>query len=370
MSEEIRFGVVGGYGATGRAVVSELLQSGGGEILVGGRNLAKGKELAAGLGARVSASQLDVLDAQSLDDFCGGCSIIINCGGPVSQLQDRVAQAAFRKRCNYVEVAGLSFVKERMISHSREIGDLGLRFVVSAGWIPGLCELLAVYADALARTRMDSIESVTVYYGDSGEWSESAYRDIVWYLQQTGLRNPYHFRKGERVRDKMYEASVKVDFGGRVGLQRLTWFSTPELDEIGARLNHCDFFTYSYVPSIRVAFAGALVALLPLSEKLGIRLLQNAYRKVPLREGGFVVVRVLGSSQCRALALTTEIVYDKHRDYWINGLVAAGVARKIADGSGVKTGVHNLADAVDAVAFMAKLRNRGVVQTEKFEPRE
>jgi short subunit dehydrogenase-like uncharacterized protein len=311
-----------------------------------------------------------VLDAQSLDDFCGGCSIVVNCGGPVSQLQDRVAQAAFRKRRHYVDVAGLSFVKERMSSHGREIEALGLRFVVSAGWIPGLCELLPVYADALARARMDSIESVTVYYGDSGEWSESAYRDIVWYLHHTGLRKPYHFRKGERVRDKMSEASVKVDLGGRVGLQRLTWFSTPELDEIGARLNHCDLFTYSYVPSVRVALAGALVALVPLSEKLGVRLLQNAYRKVPLRVGGFVVVRVLGSSQGRKLALSAEIVYDKHRDYWINGLVAVTVARKIAEGSGVKAGVHNLEDAVEAVSLMAELRKKGLEQTEEFESRE
>ena len=368
MSEEIRFGVVGGYGATGRAVVSELLQSGGGEILVGGRDVAKGKALGAELGDRVSASQLDAVNAKSLDDFCGECSIVVNCGGPVNRLQDRVAPGAFRKRCHYVDVAGLSFVKERMSSRSREIEDLGLRFVVSAGWIPGLCELLPVYADALARARMDSVESVTVYYGDSGEWSESAYRDIVWYLHETGLRNPYHFRRGVRVRDKMSQASVKVDLGGRVGLQRLTWFSTPELDEIGARLHHCDFFTYSYVPSIRVGLAGALVALLPLSEKMGVRLLQNAYRKVPLRVGGFVVVRVLGSSQGRKLALSAEIAYEKHRDYWINGLVAATVARKIADGNDVKPGVRNLADAVDSVAFMAELRKKGLEQTERIEP--
>jgi hypothetical protein len=265
---------------------------------------------------------------------------------------------------------GLIFVKERIDRHNQEIEDLGLRFVISAGWISGLCDLLPVYADALAMTRMDSIESVTVYSGDSGEWSESAYKDMAWFLRKTGLRRPFHFRKGERVPAKMTQASVKVDLGGFVGSQRFSLYSTPELDEIGGRLKHCDFITYSYVPSFQVALAGTLVALLPLSEKLGVRLLQNAFREVSLRVGGFVIVHVLGSSQGRKLAMSAEIVYDKHCDYWMNGVVAATAARKIADGSSVKPGVHNLADAVDAVAFMAELRRKGVGQNEKFEPRD
>ncbi len=35
------FGIVGGYGATGSAVVTALLKSGVGEILIGGRDLSK-----------------------------------------------------------------------------------------------------------------------------------------------------------------------------------------------------------------------------------------------------------------------------------------------------------------------------------------
>ena len=115
MSRAVTFGIVGGYGATGRIVASELWKSScDGEILVGGRDLAKGKALAAEFDSRVSAVQLDVLDDRSLDDFCGRCSILINCAGPVIVLQDRVAQAAFRARCNYIDAAGMSVVKEAM----------------------------------------------------------------------------------------------------------------------------------------------------------------------------------------------------------------------------------------------------------------
>lgn len=51
------------------------------------------------------------------------------------------------------------WLKERMLPHAREAADLGLSFVISAGWMPGISELAAVYANALARSKMDTIES-------------------------------------------------------------------------------------------------------------------------------------------------------------------------------------------------------------------
>src|ERR1700690_1455844 len=132
MSRGVTFGIVGGDGATGRMVASELWKSSDAEILIGGRDVERAKVVSAEFERRVSAAQVDVLDARSLDDFCGRCSIVINCAGPVMELQDRVAQAAFRARCHYIDPAGMTFVKERMLAHGREIEDLGLWFVVSA----------------------------------------------------------------------------------------------------------------------------------------------------------------------------------------------------------------------------------------------
>ena len=72
------FGIVGGYGATGSAVASELSKSSDGEMLIGGRDLAKAQALAAQLNGRASAAQLDILDARSLDGFCSRCSTVVN----------------------------------------------------------------------------------------------------------------------------------------------------------------------------------------------------------------------------------------------------------------------------------------------------
>jgi hypothetical protein len=370
MSGTHTFGIVGGYGATGSAVVTALLKSCDGEILIGGRDLDRGRNSAAQLGSRVSAARVDVLDARSLDDFCSRCSIIVNCAGPVMLLQDRVAQAAFRSRSHYVDVAGLTFVKERMLPHARQAADLGLSFVISAGWMPGISELVPVYANAVARSKMDTIESLTVYFSDSGEWSDNALRDGAWYIRQAGFRSPSYFHRGERTRAKMSTASRKVDLGGPIGCGRFSLVSLPELDEIGRQHSDCDVFIYSYLSGFRTVAAWMLIALLPLPKGLEVRLLRNMFRRNQLPVDGFAVAQVLGHSQGRSVALTSQVVYRERRDYWMNGVVPAMVARMISEGKSVRPGVHYLADAVDPIVFMAELKKAGVEQTESLKPCE
>lgn len=322
------------------------------------------------VGDRVSAGQVDILNADSLDEFCGLCSIIINCAGPVMDLEDRVAQAAFRRRCHYVDAAGMSLVKERMLPHSRESEESGLSFVVSAGWMPGISEILPVYADAVARTKMDTIESLTLYFGDSGEWSDNALRDGVRFNRQRGLSSPGYFRKGEWTQAKMSESSRKVNLGDPVGSERFAMFALPELSEVGHRLKDYDVFTYTYLSGFRTAIASTLMAVAPLPEGLGVRLLRGVFRRNRLPVDGFVTAQILGSSQGRKLMLTVQIVFRERRDYWINAVALATVARMASEGRGVRSGVHFLAEAVDAGAFMAELRKAGVEQTEKLEARE
>jgi len=366
MNRSVTFGIVGGYGATGRIVVSELCKSSEGEILIGGRDLARGKAMAAQWDARASAAQLEILDAHSLDDFCSRCSIIVNCAGPVMVLQDRVAQAAVRSRCHYIDAAGMSLVKERLLPHSGDLEASGLSFVISAGWMPGISELVPAYANALARTRMEAIESLTVYFSDSGEWSANALRDAAWFIHQTGLRRAGYFRKGEWTRAKMSEAFRQVNLGEAVGSGRFVFYSTPELVEIGRQLKDCDVFTFTYLPGYRTALATTLMALAPLPESWSIRMLRNAFRRNRLAVDGFVVAEIIGRAQGRRTTLKAQVVYRDRRDYWIHGVVLATAARMVSQRKGVRPGVHFLADAVDPIAFMAELRKAGVEQTETF----
>jgi saccharopine dehydrogenase (NAD+, L-lysine-forming) len=364
MSADFTFGIVGGYGASGAIVASELSKSCDGQILVGGRNLPAAKALADGMPGRVSAAHLDILDVRSLEDFCGRCKVIVNCAGPVTLLQSRVAQAALVRGCHYIDAAGMSMVKERLDFHSHAIADLGLSFVISAGWMPGLSELLPIYAHAKARTMMDSIESVTVYFGDAGEWSENALRDGVRYIRQKGLRPAGYFHHSEWTRSTTAEAFRTVDLGEPIGSLRFAQFFTDEMSAAGRRLADCDVRSYSYLSGFWTIVASALIALLPLPERIGVALLRSVFRSNHLPVDGFVTAQVVGHSRGTPHTLSARIVFNNRSDYWIHGAVLATVARLVAEGRGVQAGVHFLADAVEPVAFMEELRSVGVEQTE------
>jgi len=217
---------------------------------------------------------------------------------------------------------------------------------------------------------MDTIESLTVFFGDSGEWSDNALRDAAWYVHQAGLRSPGYFRRGERTRAKMSTASRKADLGDPIGRGRFILVSVPELDEIGRQLVDCDVFIYSYLSGFRTVVAATLMALLPLPERVGVGLVSRMFRRNRVPVDGFAVAQVFGRSQGRRFALTAQIVYRDRQDYRMNGLVPAIVGRMISEGKCVRPGVHFLAEAVEPVAFMAELKRAGVEQTENLKPCE
>lgn len=364
MSRSATFGIIGGYGAIGRAVVAELLKSTEGDIALGGRDPVRLKECAAEFGRRVTPLRVDIQDARSLDDFCRESSVVVNCAGPVTLLQDRVAQAALRGRCHYIDPAGMSVVKERMHPLDQEIVDRELSFVVSAGWAPGVIDLLPIHAYSQAQTQMDSMDSVEVYFSDSGNWSDSALRDGVSHLRSVGVSKPGYFRKGEWVRAKTSEASRKVDVGSPIGRRRFSLFYTPELSQVGRGLTGCDFRSYSYLAGLRNALDAMMIALLPLPESSAVERLRNIFRRNQLEVGGFVIVRVQGRSGGRDTTLSSCVTFDTGREYWMTATVLSTVARLISCGKGVRAGVHYLSEAVDPAILMAELREAGVHHAE------
>jgi len=66
---------------------------------------------------------------------------------------------------------------------------------------------------------------------------------------------------------------------------------------LGRRLTDCDFRSYSYVSGLRTAAAAVTIAVLPLSEGTGVRMLRNIFRRNRLPVAGFVVVHVVGRSE-------------------------------------------------------------------------
>ncbi len=370
MNRFAAFGVVGGSGSTAKAVAKELRRSTNKQILIGARNLASAETVAADLGVAVSGVRVDIRDARSLEDFCGRSCIVVNCGGPVYELQDLVAQAALRTRSHYVDVAGLTVVRESMMPHHQEVSDCGLSCVVSAGWLPGMSELLPAYSFALAKTRMDAVQSVTIHFGDSGEWSKTALCDAAWYLRKFGRRRPRYVHDGEWIRARLSEVLVEKDIGSPMGRCLFSMSCLPEMAELMGRLPACDVRAFTYLPSRRTAIVGSLIALLPMPIELAVSILRPALRAQSLPVGGFNVVEIRGRCGPHDVLHRHQLIFERGREYWMNAVVAATVARLISEGRGVKAGVHFLVDAVDPITFATELQTVGVTVKQSFSQSE
>ena len=195
---------------------------------------------------------------------------------------------------------------------------------------------------------------------------DNALRDGFSHLRKAGLFRPGYFRNGEWVRAKASEASRKVDVGDPIGTRRFSLLSMPELDEVGRRLAECEFRSYAYLAGLRNAVAAVAIALMPLPEKSGVRLLRGMFRRNRLPVAGFVVAHVVGRSEGRRAALRASVEFDAGREYWMNGVVLATAACMVSAGKGVQHGVRFLYDALEAVALMDALRKAGVRLTESF----
>jgi hypothetical protein len=234
----------------------------------------------------------------------------------------------------------LTFVREGMMPHDHEVADRGLSCVVSAGWLPGMSELLPAYALALAKTRMDAVQSVTIHLGDSGEWSNNALRHAAWYLRKFGRRRPRYMHHGEWVRARLSEVLVEKDIGTPMGrcLFSMSWI--PEMAELISRFKDCDVRAYSYLPSPWTAVAGSLAALLPMPVDLAVRILPPALQAQSLPVGGFNVVEIQGRCGSRDVSHRHQLTFERDREYWMNAVVAATVARLISDDRGGTPVVH------------------------------
>jgi hypothetical protein len=113
-------------------------------------------------------------------------------------------------------------------------------------------------------TRMDEIHSVITYSGDSGDWSNSAMRDIVWYLRKFGRLRPKYIRKGKWVRAKLAEILIEKNLGAPIGRRLFSVSCLPEMAVLLGRLKNCNGRAYTYLPSRSTAVVGSLIALVPL----------------------------------------------------------------------------------------------------------
>lgn len=139
--------VVGGYGAVGRTVCTELARRFPGRVFAAGRNLGRAEAFSRQTGGRVVPLRLDLADPEGAAGALGGARVVVACA--------ETGDAAFAREVlgrgvHLVDVSATHAYLRRVEALDALARRRGATAVLSVGLVPGLTNLLARHcADVL-----------------------------------------------------------------------------------------------------------------------------------------------------------------------------------------------------------------------------
>lgn len=326
-------GLVGGYGAVGRAAAAQLAAWGRGPVLIAGRDAARADVV------------LDLDDAEALAAFCARVEVTVNCAGPSYRVLDRVARAALAAGSHYVDPGGDDPVRDLLT----ELEPVAKTVVLSAGMLPGLTGLLP---RALAAGTSAELTSLTGYVGGRDRFTAVAAEDYLASLHN-GFGRPNQAwragRRGEQALSPLFDADLP-HFPDAAAAH--PYLST-EMERLARRLRISDLTFYN------VFLGKHLLAALaePAGPDCVERLTAAAELDLLGREPHQRLVFQLDASEGTRAAL----VLSGHGASDLTGATVALTTCAVLDGA-VPSGVHFAADVLDPVWAVERLRTAAAVQ--------
>ena len=144
------------------------------------------------------------------------------CTGPTYQIGPRVALAALNHGCHYIDPGGSSFIWRALQPFHQQIRSSDLSFVLSAGWIPGLLEVLVRHSSELASAYLERPGFLRVYFGDSSEWSDTGFRDIIEVFRDRIGSGMCYFENGKSRWPTPSQVAPVVDLPPPLGVEECT----------------------------------------------------------------------------------------------------------------------------------------------------
>lgn len=242
MSDKRNVMVIGGYGAVGTEVCTELAKDGNITVIVGGRNADKARVLAERIG--VTWREVDALDPASVKRAMADVSVVINCFIDLTSSAVHVAQAAVDLGACYLDVAAVPLgFNQRVLALAEQAAANKATLITALGANPGIPALLVCSNTSIMQSvtevdiffvmgsRMDGLSVLSLQgVGQmiqtpakewrSGDWSQPAKASC-----QRIMGEPYNHKV--YFGPSMITADL-VDVPRRVGARRFTFWSGME----------------------------------------------------------------------------------------------------------------------------------------------
>jgi saccharopine dehydrogenase (NAD+, L-lysine forming) len=132
--------IVGGYGAVGTVIASQLAQRQLSQLIIAGRSAARAAQLAAELGPSARWRVLDVTKPIDYDQALAGVRLVIMC---LDLPQIGFVRQCIQRGINYVDISAEYSILSAIAGLDQLARQHGATAVLSVGLVPGLSNLLA-----------------------------------------------------------------------------------------------------------------------------------------------------------------------------------------------------------------------------------
>ena len=137
--------VLGGAGDIGRVVTGDLAAAAGSnDVCIGDLNLEAAREMATGLGSKVTARAVDINDARGLVSALKGYDVAVNCVGPFYKHGSKVLEACMQAKVHYVDVCDDYDAAELLLGFDGQCRQAGITAIICQGASPGITNMMGL----------------------------------------------------------------------------------------------------------------------------------------------------------------------------------------------------------------------------------
>lgn len=202
-------GIIGGTGRVGQECARYLQEHVPYPLLLGARNTPKEA-------IKETFCIVDVFNEASLDAFCQQCFIVVNCSGPATRIQNRIALAALKAHCHFVDAGGYSPMQESL--SFEDLQKKERTFLLGLGILPGLSEIFPAYLCNELEKNGQKTQNISCYAIGRDAWTYTSAWDIAWGVGHIGqTEGPVYYENGQRKEKNILLSGKKVSLPQPVG---------------------------------------------------------------------------------------------------------------------------------------------------------
>jgi len=132
--------IVGGYGAVGKHVVTELVKTVPEKIIIAGRDLKKADNFIKDIGQPLKTLQLDINERSMLNEQLETVQTVVMC---VETKDTKFAEACMKNGVNYVDISASNNIPSQIKLLEEKAKENKVSFILGVGIAPGLSTMLA-----------------------------------------------------------------------------------------------------------------------------------------------------------------------------------------------------------------------------------